>query len=146
MTEYYRTTLSDRGMSARYRDLAGNKGSGTPYDDLVPVPDARIAALRQEYRGLPADFADFLTEIGAGSLAGDRYQLYDGLVGPDDIYGVVEDGFDTLALFGDDLQGLGDGFDTQDWRVVEVDPTNATFHTVGASFEDFIRAKIAELA
>lgn len=94
---------------------------------------------------MPVDYSDFLTEIGAGSLAGDRYQLYDGLVGPDDIHGVIEDGFETLALFGDDLQGFNDGFDTRDWQVVEVDPTNATFRAVAASFEEFIRAKIAEL-
>lgn len=137
--------MSDRSVSARYRDLVSDKGKGRPYDDLVPVPDVRIAALRQEYPGLPTDFADFLTEIGAGSFAGNRYQLYDGLVGPDDVYGAVEDGFETLALFGDDLQGFNDGFDTQDWQVVEVDPTNATFRAVAVSFEAFIRAKIAEL-
>ena len=136
--------MSCRSASARYRDLAGNKGNGTPYDDLVPVPDARIAALRQQYPGLPADFTDFLTEIGAGSFAGNRYQLYDGLVGPDDIYGVVEDGFETLALFGDDLQGFNDGFDTRDWRVVEVDATNGSVRAVAMSFEAFIRARLAE--
>lgn len=131
--------------SGRYRDLARGKGGGTPCDGLVPVPDVRIAALRSAYPDMPADFVDFLAEIGAGSLGDDRYQLYDGLVGPDDIL-AIGDGFETLVLFGDDLQGFSDGFDTRDWRVVEVDPTNGITRPVAVSFEAFIRAKIAGLA
>lgn len=128
---------------ARYQDLVGNKGNGMVYDALTPVSEARIAALLGEYPSMPADFIDFLVEVGAGNLGGDRYQLYDGLVGPDDIYGVVEDGLETVTLFGDDLQGFNNGFDTQNWQVIEVDPTNATFQQVAPSFEAFIRDKIA---
>ena len=130
---------------ARYQDLVRNKGNGTVYDGLTPVSGTRMAALREQYPGIPTDFIDFLVEVGAGSLDGGRYQLYDGLVGPDDIYGVVEDGLETVALFGDDLQGFNTGFDSRDWQVIEVDPTHATVQHVARSFEAFMRDKIAEL-
>lgn len=130
---------------ARYQDLVRDKENGAVYESLMPVSGTRIVALREEYPGIPNDFIDFLVEVGTGILGGGRYQLYDGLVGPDDIYGVVEDGLEMVALFGDDLQGFNTGFDTRDWQVIEVDPTNATFRHIALSFEAFIRDKIAEL-
>lgn len=130
---------------ARYQDFVRDKESRTVSDSLMPVSETRIAALRKEYPGIPNDFIDFLVEVGAGTLGGGRYHLYDELVGPDDIYGIVEDGLEKVALFGDDLQGFNTGFDTRDWQVIEVDPTNATFRHIALSFEAFIRDKIAEL-
>lgn len=94
----------------------------------------------RDWSGVPVEFIAFLAEVGAGSLE-DRYQIYDGLVAADELYAM--DGGERLAMFGDDLQGNGDGFDTRDWRVVEVDVTNGSARTVAMSFEAFIRVKIA---
>lgn len=126
---------------SRFADLAAAKGSGTAYDALVPVPSARIATMARDWPGVPGDFAEFLATIGAGSF-GDRYQLYDELVPAGELY----DTDAAVALFGDDFQGFGDGFDLRDGQVVEIDPSDGIFRPVAASFAAFIRGKIAELA
>lgn len=47
---------------------------------------------------------------------------------------------------GDDFQGFGNGVDLQGGHVVELDPADGGVRPVAASFEAFVRAKIAELA
>lgn len=124
-----------------FGDLAAAKGSGTPCDALVPVPAARIAAIARDWPGVPDDFLTFLGTIGAGSLGG-GYQLYDGLVPADELY----DADAAVALFGDDLQGVGHGFALPDGQVVELDATDGGVRPVAPSFAAFIRATIGELA
>ncbi|WCP73903.1 hypothetical protein [Sphingomonas hankookensis] len=126
---------------SRFGDLIAARGSGTPYDALVPVSPARIEAIRRDWPGAPGDFLEFLGTIGAGSF-GDRYQLYDGVVPADELYGTDA----AVLVFGDDLQGVGHGFALSDGQVVELDATDGGVRPVAASFEAFIRATIAELA
>lgn len=125
---------------SRFGDLAAAKGSGTPFDALVPVSAARIGEIRRDWPGVADDFLEFLGTIGAGSF-GDRYQLYDGLVPADELYATDA----AVMMFGDDFQGFGNGFDLQGGQVVELDPTDGGVRLVAVSFEAFVRAKIAEL-
>ncbi|KQM81649.1 hypothetical protein ASE67_17025 [Sphingomonas sp. Leaf23] len=124
-----------------FGDLAAARGSGTPYDALVPVPGARIAAIARDWPGVPGDFLTFLGTIGAGSLRG-GYQLHDGLVPAGELY----DSDAAVALFGDDLRGVGHGFALPDGQVVELDATDGGVRPVATSFAVFVRVTIGELA
>ncbi|KQM23684.1 MULTISPECIES: hypothetical protein [unclassified Sphingomonas] len=90
---------------------------------------------------MPGVFLTFLGTVGAGSL-GVGYQLYDGLVPAGELY----DSDAAVALFGDDLQGVGHGFALPDGQMVELDATNGNVRPVATSFAVFIRATIADLA
>lgn len=127
-----------------YDDLLSLKGSRTPFDKLDPLPAGRVVTLSSGVN-LPQDYISFLVEIGFGELGDAGYMLYDGLVGPEDIYGEVSDELEGILIFGDDFQGFNAGFKVYDWSVVEVDPSNMTINVVANNFQDFIRNKIIEL-
>lgn len=127
-----------------YDDLLSLKGTGTPFDKLIQLPAGKVLLLPSGLNP-PVDYISFLTEIGSGELGGAAYMIYDGLVDPDEIYGEVPEELEGIVLFGDDFQGFTAGFKVDDWRVVEIDPSNMSFNVVASSFQDFIRDKIAEL-
>lgn len=52
----------------RFGDLVAAKGTGSPVDRLEPVAAEHIAALRAEFPEMPADYFDFLAQVGAGTL------------------------------------------------------------------------------
>ena len=128
-----------------YDDLQAIKGSGSPVDKLVPVSIGKLAKIRAEFGVVPTDYTSFLSDVGAGELGSAAYMLYDGLVEPADVHG-DSSGLDGILLFGDDFQGFNAGFDTRDWCVVEVDPTNMHVNTVALNFQSFIRERIRVLA
>lgn len=129
-----------------YDDLLKMKGSGTPFDKLVPIPVAGASYAQLSASKAPQDFIDFLIEVGSGELGNAGYMLYDGLVEPSEIYGYTPAGLENVLLFGDDFQGFNAGFFDGDWSVVEIDPTNMQVNTVAKNFYAFIRGKIADLS
>ncbi|MET3448206.1 hypothetical protein [Ralstonia sp. 1138] len=129
-----------------YDDLLKTKGSGTPFDKLVPISVVGDPYVKLSASKAPRDFIEFLVEIGSGELGNAAYMLYDGLVEPGEIYGYVPAGLENVLLFGDDFQGFNAGFSGGDWSVVEIDPTNMQVNTVAKNFYTFIRGKIADLS
>lgn len=131
----------------RFKDLVAAKGSGTPLDSLAPLPPDSIAAIRSTWPGVPADYIDFLTQLGAGTLgAQGGYALYGGFMHPDEVYDQLEPEIEALLILGDDFQGFNNAFAPESWEVVEIDPTDMTTRVVAPDFETFIRARIAELS
>lgn len=128
-----------------YDDLRAIKGSGTPFDKLVPVSVEKLAKMRADFDKVPIDYTSFLLEVGAGELGSAAYMLYDSLVEPADVYG-DSSGLDGIFLFGDDFQGFNAGFDIKTWRIVEIDPTSMHVNPITLDFQIFIRNRIHMLA
>jgi hypothetical protein len=130
---------------ATFEDLRAIKGHGTLLDKLVPVPTARLEAIRKRFGEAPSDYMSFLEMVGAGELGESAFMLYDGLVQPEDVYGDAPS-LKGVLLLGDDLQGFNAAFDTKDWSVVEIDPTNMRKNHLAPTFESFIRRKLEVIA
>jgi hypothetical protein len=66
---------------------------------------------------------------------------------PDEIHDpVAAAGLDGLLFFGDDLAGYCEGFDPcYGWRVVEVEPLDASVSMIAPSFEHFTRQKVFQV-
>lgn len=110
---------------------------------LQPCDKGTVEGSRELRPGVPTDYLEFLSVVGAGELGNGRFTLYTGLIEPDDIYGEIPEGLEDIVLFGDDMQGYCAGYDTNTWKVVEIDPTNMTADVIADSFELFIRERVA---
>lgn len=131
----------------RFDDLLAAVQANGLITKLSPVQAGRVDQLIQTYPGLPDDYAEFLREVGFGSIGDGGYMVYDGLVSPDEVFdpGSVQD-FSDLLLFGDDFQGYNGAFQPKKaWTVVEIDSATMTVTPVAKSFEEFVRRKIGEL-
>lgn len=87
--------------------------------------------------GLPLEYLDFLKFVGFGRIGKSKFQLYDGVVFADEIYGQATSETENLYIFGDDYQGSCVGFEKKDWSIVRVMPDQSVA-PVANSFEDFI--------
>ena len=89
---------------------------------LPRLDSSDISALTDRHRGLPADYLQFLTEVGYGDLG--EVQLHSGPSAAESIYSAIPESLKSVLVFGDDKQGYCFGFDKNDgFRVVEVSPT-----------------------
>lgn len=109
---------------------------------LQPCDEATLERIRRSQPDVPKDYLEFLREVGAGEIGKSQYNVYTGLIDPAEVYGETPPGLQNIALFGDDMQGFCAGFDTVNWKVVEVDPTNMAAVPAANSFEEFIRKRI----
>lgn len=129
-----------------YGDLMKKKGSGTPYDKLIPVTIDKVKQMQEIVQDIPQDYIEFITKIGTGELGDTAYMLYDGLLEPAEIYNEVLTKFDGIFLFGDDFQGFSTGFQMKEGNIVEIDPTDMQINIIATNFNTFIRSKIEELS
>jgi hypothetical protein len=107
-----------------------------------------IRKLRMYYENLPAEYIDFLKNIGAGSFREKAFRIYEGLFYLEElgIYPSIEVK-DTIKFFGDDHVDEYFGFDvkTKDCLVIEYSPGyDETIHETGKTFIEYIREKIFE--
>jgi hypothetical protein len=79
---------------------------------------SEIAALKKQYPELPAEYFDYLLNVGWGEADSGRI-IYSGPVTPASIFG---DRYrnSTIILFGDDMQGYCFGFDMATKRLGEI--------------------------
>jgi hypothetical protein len=112
---------------------------------LMACSPEEIERLRAEYPGVPADYADFLGEIGCGSIGDSGFTVYSSFAAPEEILGpVAAQHIPGLLLFGDDFAGLSLAFDSShSWRLVEIDSATMRPMPQEESFEQFIRGQIA---
>ena len=133
----------DKGnRMAIYDDLKSSEGIASLVGRLTQL-GSKVALKQKTFGDVPNDYIDFLTHIGFGEIGNSDFMLYGGLLKPEEVFGDSDPRLSNLLLLGDDFQGFNTAFDTRDWSIVEIDPTNFTRMTVGHSFESFIRAKIA---
>ena len=104
--------------------------------------EADVASLAKKYPQIPADYVDYLREIGWGPIGNSTYVIYQGPINADNIYdGETAKELSHILFFGDNFSGYCGGFDTRrGWAVVEVQPTDVSCLDSGKSFEDFIKA------
>jgi len=103
--------------------------------------ESELASLIQKYPQIPADYVDYLREIGWGPIGSSTYVIYRGLMTADDIYDdETAKELSHILFFGDDFSGYCAGFDTRrDCAVVEIEPTDMSCLDSGKSFEEFIK-------
>ena len=128
-----------------YDDLLAIKGSGTPFDKLVPIASDKAGNITSSFGSVPQDYISFLLEIGAGELGDSAYMIYDGLLDPEEIDGELSPKLENVLVLGDDFQGFNAGFNISNWSVVEIDLTNMSVYPVAPDFQTFIRGKLNEL-
>lgn len=128
-----------------YDDLIAAKGSGTVFDGLTPIDTVAASKQVTVFGLVPRDYLEFIVQVGFGELGEASFMLYGGLLEPYEVFGESNPLLDGLLLLGDDFQGFNMAFDTEDWSVVEIDPTNLSRRPVAKSFESFIRSKIASI-
>lgn len=111
---------------------------------LSPVPRKDIEAMRIDYPGIPHDYLEFLSRVGAGEIGNAEYMIYSGLTAPSDTFDAASAArLNGLVFFGDDFSGYSAGFDTRrGWVVVEVDSTDMSRNEVASTFEEFVRGRL----
>jgi hypothetical protein len=111
---------------------------------LRPVPPHELEAMRTTYPGIPSDYLEFLSRVGAGEIGDAEYMIYSGLTTPSDTFDARSAAcLDGLLFFGDDFSGYSAGFDARrGWVVVEVDSTNLSRNEVAATFDEFVRGRL----
>lgn len=111
--------------------------------NLIPISKDLSDQLQSTHPGLPEDFLEFLSEIGAGEIGDGVFMLYNGLVQPVDIYGPeASEPLRSVLLFGDDMQGYCVGYTISDWKVWEINPLDWSLSPLADTFEQFIRDQL----
>lgn len=97
-----------------------------------------IGALRDRHPGLPADYLQFLAEVGYGDLG--EVQLHSGPSAAENFCPAGSKGLESVLVFGDDKQGYCFGFDTIDgFRVVEISPSGEVAKDVEPEFSSLMQ-------
>ncbi len=100
---------------------------------LPRLDTADIGALKERHPELPADYIQFLTEVGYGDLG--EVQLHSRPSAAKNFYPASSESLESVLVFGDDKQGYCFGFDTNDgFRVVEVSPSGEVTKDVEPDF------------
>ena len=104
--------------------------------------EPELMSLIQKYPQIPADYVDYLREIGWGPIGSSAYVIYRGLMNAGDIYdGETVKELNHILFFGDNFSGYCGGFDTRrGCAVVEIEPTDMSCVDAGKSFENFVKA------
>ena len=127
---------------SRYDDIVSLVRSLAPASQLTPLQEAEVVSLKVRYPQLPADYVDYMQQIGWGGIGNSFYMIYSGLMEADEIYGAeVSKDLSNTIFFGDDFSGYCAGFDMgSGFAVVEIDPIDRRRIDAGRSFEEFIKS------
>lgn len=108
-------------------------------------PEKEFESQINKYNDVPADYVDFIREIGYGEIGEDYFMLYNSLISPSDIYAPDKANKLRHILFlGDDFSGRCIGFEKSGmWELVEVDE-NQKINFLNITFEEYVRGKIAK--
>lgn len=105
---------------------------------LLRLEAIDIGELKDRHPGLPADYLQFLVEVGHGDLG--ELQLHSGPSAAENFYPAGTEGLENVLIFGDDKQGYCFGFDTHDrFRVVEVSPRGEVEKDIEPDFSSLMK-------
>lgn len=97
-----------------------------------------IGVLKDRLPGLPADYLQFLAEVGYGDLG--EVQLHSGPSTAANLYAARSESLEGVLVFGDDKQGYCFGFDTNDgFRVVEISPSGEVAKDIEPEFSSLMQ-------
>jgi len=112
----------------------------------IVLTQDEVDDILKEYPTVPADFIDYLQEIGIGNIMSSQFKVYGKLLdfvelGLDDIYELPS----NTKLFGDNFSGDFSGFDLSKENTDEVvefwHDSNEVYYT-GKTFREFVREKM----
>ncbi len=104
-----------------------------------------LARLQRGHAGLPADYIEYLREVGWGSFLRCRYTVYHHLMPAAERFGkqMAARLEQPVLCFGDNLSGDVAGFlPDQNWAVVEIGQLDLSIHATGQTFGRFIRERM----
>lgn len=114
------------------------RGQLSEGSQLPRLESTDIGALRDRHPGLPADYLQFLAEVGYGDLG--ELQLHSGPSAAENFYPAGSESLESVLVFGDDKQGYCFGFDTNDgFRVVEISPSGEVAKDVEPEFSSLMQ-------
>lgn len=119
---------------------------------LANYPESRLELLTEEKRctlvarhpELPADYFQFLSEVGWGTIGEGRYSVYSAPVEPSFVFGPgagAAESLNSVVLVGDDFAGGQEAFRFERKGVVfgSVDSLDGRFEPAGETFSEFIQ-------
>jgi hypothetical protein len=117
---------------------------------LANYPESRLELLTEEKKStlvarhpeLPADYIQFLREVGWGTIGNGRYSVYSAPVEPSFVFDpVTVESLDNLVLIGDDFAGGQEAFRFEKKGVVfgSVDSLGGRFEPASETFTEFIQ-------
>ncbi|SFE22402.1 hypothetical protein [Paracidovorax konjaci] len=117
---------------------------------LAHYPESRLELLTEDERGtlvarhpeLPADYIQFLREVGWGTIGDGRYSVYRAPVEPSFVFDpVTAESLGNVVLIGDDFAGGQEAFRFERKSVAfgSVDSLDGRFGLVGETFSEFIQ-------
>ncbi len=131
----------------RYADVIKKHGRSASWRALRPVSTENLEALKRRWPDLPADYLDFLAEVGFLDIGHGAYTVYEGPTPPEDIYDPqTASQFRGILLVGGDMSGYIIGFEPKRRELVEIDGMCQEVVPLGMTFEEFIRVRIAKLS
>src|SRR5262245_30923669 len=127
---------------SRYDDIVALGRASPSAAFRTPMREAEVAALAKKYPQIPADYVDYLREVGWGPIGNSTYVIYQTLMNADAIYDdEPAKELSHILFFGDNFAGYCGGFDTRrGCAVVEINPADMSCVDAGKSFEDFVKA------
>lgn len=128
----------------RYNDLADLLRSNNLSDRFDALSEEELKKEVDENPNVPAEYIDFLREIGFGDVGDGYYMIYSGLIAPESIFDeATAKELEGIMFFGDDFNGYCGGFLTnENWKLVEVG-SSCDLYELEMTFEEFIREKIS---
>jgi hypothetical protein len=129
---------------SRYSDLLHPGPIRDMLVRLSPVPRPKCDELQRSFPTLPADYLDFLAEVGYGVIGQRQYMLYDGVLPLSELLAdACDPNLARLLPFGDTTGGTCHAFDpSEGMRVVAIDLHTQEVEFVEHSFDTFIRTLI----
>lgn len=109
-------------------------------DGLAAVDDVSLNAIGVGQKNAPYDYLEFLQEFGSGEIETAGFMLYNSLLEAIDIFDdETAAQFESVMIFGDDMQGRCVGFDKNDeWAVVEIDAADMSVKKLCETFSLFV--------
>lgn len=109
------------------------------------VSKDEINVIIKKHHGVPADYIEYLEEIGYGDIGDNYFMLYGGLVEASEIYDESKaEKLKDIVFLGDYYNGHSIGFSKKgEWEMVNVDDKHNIIF-LNTSFEAFIKNKLDE--
>jgi hypothetical protein len=104
-----------------------------------------INIIIEKHPGVPADYIEYLEEIGYGSIGDNYFMVYGGLVEASEIYDESKtEKLKDIVFWGDYYNGHSIGFSKKgEWEMVDIDGRQ-NIEFLNTSFESYIKNKLDE--
>lgn len=114
------------------------------FKNLNVTQSTNVALGAADKSKLPADYLEFVENIGTGEIGDGWFMLYSGVALGEEIFGEENIELDGLLFFGDDMQGISSAIDTKNSNsIVEVDSSDMSVLKVADNFMSYMENVIS---